>query len=193
MEKNSINPLRLGLMIVLFLLIAGSLLYRFWPTGYTEPVSASTLRAAQMQGLDPYAFHTMLREPGFDGVVLDVRDLTAFNKEHLPKAIHIPMEQLLHRKSIKQLKKGAVYVYADKEEIAHEAALILGMKGIDATPLNGNFQILSAARHETGNAPLMFFNKEKIQYNFPVYFKALEPEKVQPVEIKVPLPKPTGC
>jgi rhodanese-related sulfurtransferase len=146
-----------------------------------------------MKGIDPYAFHALIREPEFSGIVLDVRDQQAFNKEHLPNAIHIPMDQLLHRKSIKQLKKGPVYVYAGKEETAHEAALLLGMKGIEATPVNGNYQILSAARHESGNAPLMFFNKEKMQYNYPQYFKAMEPEMVQPVEIKVPLPKPTGC
>lgn len=193
MEKISINPLRLGLMVVLALLIAGSLFYRLWPSGYTLPLSASNQWVAETRGIDPYTFHSMVREPGFSGMVVDVRDQAAFSQEHLPEAVNIPFQQLLDRGSLRKLKGSSVLIYADREERAHQAALMLTMQGINARPVNGNFQLISAARLETGDAPLMFFSKEKVQYNYPHFFKALEPEPAQPAEIKVPLPKPSGC
>lgn len=187
------NPLRLGLMILLAFLLFGVIIYRLVPSKYDLPLSEADVVAAQMPGLSPIHFWNTLRTEGDKSVVVDVRTPEAFEQGHIKGAVNIPASDILGRKHLRKLKKERVLIYGENEIVAHEAALLLRMTGVDATPVNGGYVRLKGAGFDPGNAPALFYSDEKVQFNYRAYFKSFEVIAAEPAEIKVPLPKPGGC
>jgi rhodanese-related sulfurtransferase len=173
--------------------LAGVIIYRIIPSKYDLPLSEANAQAVQMPGLSPMQFWNTIRTEGDTWLVVDIRTLEAFRKGHIKGAVNIPVGDILGRKHLRKLSKARVLIYGENEVVAHEAALLLRMTGVDATPVNGGYVRLNGAGFDQGNAPALFFSEEKVQYNYRAYFKSFEVIAGEPAEIKVPLPKPGGC
>ena len=187
------NPLRLGLLIMLAILVIGLFLYSIWPARYRIAIHESAEVAAAMPGLPPGDFWSETRDGKLSAMLVDVRSKADYDKGHIKGAIHIPFGQLTDRKQLHKLRKEQVYLYSESEAVSHQAALLLRMLGINATPVNSTYPFLTSIQFETENQTGFFFSEEKMRFNYPLYFKAFKVTEPAPVEIKVPVPKPEGC
>ncbi|MFO7721977.1 MAG: rhodanese-like domain-containing protein [Bacteroidales bacterium] len=193
MRNENITPLRLGLTVMAGILILGVLFFRIWPLKYDVSIHDSAIHASAQQGLSPVGFWNELRSPGFSAMVVDIRNSDAFNAGHIQDASGIPADEILLKKNVRQMKGKRILIYGDNEQQAHQVALLLSMRGLNAEPVNSSYQHLEYAKLESGKAPVLFYSEEKAAFNYKSFFRAFEISIPEPVELKVPLPKPEGC
>ncbi|MFO7613923.1 MAG: rhodanese-like domain-containing protein [Bacteroidales bacterium] len=193
MKNENMTPLRLGMMIMLAVLLAGILVFRIWPANYSMPLKEAATAAADQQGTAPIYFWNEIRSAGTVPMIVDIRSREAFSQEYIDGAVNIPLDELLDRKNLKKLKKSPVMIYGEQEATAHQAALLLNMLGVEAEAVNSSFRHLQNTRLESGHAPALFFSEEKARYNYREYFKAFDQAEPEPIEVKVPMPSPGGC
>jgi rhodanese-related sulfurtransferase len=187
------TPLRLGLTIMAGILILGVLLFRFWPLRYDVSLNDSAVIASEVTGVNPVQFWSEVREADSGSMIIDIRDQGAYKKGHIKGSVNIPVEQILNRKSTRRMRGERVLIYGSGEQEAHQIALMLRMRGIDAEPVNGGYSHLQKAKLESGYAPVLFYSEEKAAFNYQSLFKAFEISESEPIEFKVPLPRPEGC
>lgn len=193
MKSENMTPLRIGMIIMLAVLLAGIMVFRFWPAGYSMPLKEAAGAAADQQGIAPLYFWNELRSAETIRMLVDIRSREAFAQGYIDGAINIPLDELLIRKNLKKLKKGPVMIYGENEAAAHQAALLLNMVGVQAEPVNSSYTHLKNTRLESGKAAPLFYSEEKARFNYRDFFKAFESEAPEPLEIKVPMPSPGGC
>ena len=193
MKIENMTPLRIGMIIMLAVLLAGILAFRFWPANYKMPLKESATAAADQQGIAPIYFWNDIRSAGTVPMIVDIRSREAFSQGYIDGAVNIPLDELLDRKNLKKLKKGPVMIYGEDEATAHQAALLLNMLGLEAQAVNSHYTHLRDTRLESGRAAPLFYSEEKAQFNYQEYFRAFETEAPEPLEIKVPMPSPGGC
>jgi NADPH-dependent 2,4-dienoyl-CoA reductase/sulfur reductase-like enzyme/rhodanese-related sulfurtransferase len=81
-----------------------------------------------------------------DALLLDVRDRSEFEADHVDGALHIPLPEL--RARINELPQNReIWVYCGVGQRAYYATRILRLNGFDARNLSGGFQTYSAIRH----------------------------------------------
>lgn len=186
------NPLRLGLLIMLIVIIVGSLLYRYWPSDYSISADVAAKVAADNKGMTPFEFLNELQSER-NRIIVDIREKEEFETGHIEGAINIPAAEILGKRNIRKIRNYPVLVYGSEEAESHMIALLLQMTGIDAEAVNSNYNHIKSLQEEKSSSPMRFFSEEKVQYNYNEYFKAFDLTPTEPVEIKVPVPSPGGC
>lgn len=189
MEQTHFTPLRLGVLITLGILVAGSLLFRFWPGRYAESTGQSLENISKVTTLTPDAFLKLSREANRNLVIVDIRSAEAYTAGHLEGAIHMLPGELSSRKAIRKLRKKEVLVYGDQGNESAAVAELLRMTGIKALAADRGYGALISAKK--GGADERPAEAEAFLYKS--YFKALENTPAPVVEIKVPVPKAGGC
>jgi rhodanese-related sulfurtransferase len=186
------NPLRLGLFITLAILIAGTLLYRLWPSDYTISARKAAETASEYHGVSPFDFMKMTAS-GDELIIVDIRSKEEFEAGHIEGALNIPAAEILKKRNIRKIKRGPVLLYGSSERESHMIALLLQMTGSEADAVNSNYAHLRSLQEESVSTPMLFFREEKVRYNYNRYFKAFDITPDEPAEIKVPVPAPGGC
>jgi rhodanese-related sulfurtransferase len=190
MKNENMTPLRLGLTIMAGMLLLGVLLFRFWPQHYQVSLNASAKIASEQEGLSSADFQNIISNPDFSGFIVDIRSAEDFNTAHVERAISIPVSEILHRKNIRKLKGEKILIYGDDAVQAHQAALLLRMRGLNAEPVNIS---LDMAKQETGRQPALKNDEEKATIKYESLIKAFEIVEPESIEVKMPVPKPGGC
>jgi len=194
MIPKNINPLRSGLIIMLAITVIGLLIVAAIPGRYKTPVEDAASMAASMQGITPMAFREAHLQQHADHLLIDMRSPEEFSRGYLPGAMNLPVEDMMLRRNLKKLRKDKVWIYCQSEDVAHQAALLLRMKGVDAHPVNTGYHHLNDLISGEGfNAPALFQSEEKIRYDYQQFFRVYEPEPVEAPVIKVIVPTPEGC
>lgn len=189
MEQTHFTPLRLGVLIMLGILIAGSLLFRFWPGRYAEPSGQSLENIVKVTTLTPDAFLKLTKEANRKLVIVDIRSEEAYTAGHLEGAIHMLPGELTGRKAIRKLRKKEVLVYGDLGTESAAVAELLRMTGISAMAADRGYgALISVNKGDAAKQPA-----EAQAFPFRSYFKALESSPAPVVEVKVPVPKAGGC
>ena len=189
MNSSNINPLRIGLLVTLGILVAGIIIFRLWPAKYTVSIEKSIKEAAEIKSISESELKELLLASGNDITIVDIRDAELFSKSHIQKAVNIPSGDVMTRSNLKKLRKQPVVIYGSNVYEANQTALLLIMAGVDAKPVDINYGIIE----ETSPSQKQVSISEDTVYNYRDFFKSFEIEEPAPVEIKVPVPKPQGC
>lgn len=190
--EKDMNPLRLGLLIMLAFLIVSTLLYRFWPSDYAIPSQRAAEAAAEDHGVSPFEFLKRI-DSGDNLVIVDIRSKGEFEAGHIERALNIPAPEILNKRNIRKIRKSPVLLYGSTEHESQMIALLLQMTGLDAKAVNSNYAHLRRLQEESGSSPMLFYSEEKVRYNYNLYFKAFDITPEEPLEIKVPVPAEGGC
>jgi rhodanese-related sulfurtransferase len=190
---KTINPLRAGLLIFTLLTIIGMIAFKLLPGSYEVSVKDAVQDDFLQASISPGDFLTRMNENPDNMIVVDIRDEESFKKGHLEKAIHIPAKDLMHRKSLKALRKKDVYVYAHSEAESHRMSYLLAMMGVKAVAINSNYENLSKVIDGKAGPADFFRSEEKIRYDYARHFKAFKETAPEPVTITIIKPKAGGC
>ncbi|MBW6479355.1 MAG: hypothetical protein K0B37_07995 [Bacteroidales bacterium] len=89
MKIENMTPLRIGMIIMLVVLLAGILAFRFWPSKYSMPLKEAAAAAADQQGIAPIYFWNKIRSAGTVPVIVDIRSREAFSHGYIDGAGNI--------------------------------------------------------------------------------------------------------
>ncbi len=102
--------------------------------------------------------------------LVDLRSEKEYQKEHLPTAINIPLDQLLEKSSLKQIKKQQYtpVFYAGKESVAQTARMLLIAHGLETNImiLGGNFEMAKKYGIENVDPGFAHYKEEKAQFDY---------------------------
>ena len=123
----------------------------------------------------PHDLHAMLAGNRLDRFLLvDLRIREEFNRGTMPGAINIPFEQLLEKKSLRQLKtRKPIMVFSGKEAQASAAGMLLEAKGFKQVFVIANdFGFIKENVMEQFHPAAAFTSDEKARYDYSRFFKA---------------------
>ncbi len=121
-----------------------------------------------------------------DYLLVDLRTIEEFNRGSLPGAVNIPLDKLLKRNSLKQMKSGKpVLLFSGKESQASVAGLLLAGKGFRNVMVMANDYTFTRENVLENYKPFnAFTHSEKAQYDYTRFFKAIPQHATQPSSSK---------
>lgn len=123
----------------------------------------------------PHELNTLIENDQLQHYLLvDLRKRELFNRGSLPGAIHIPFDQLLEKKSLKQLKtRKPILLFSGKESQASTAGLLLYGKGFERVLVMANdYDYIQTNVLEEFQPSVAFTRDEKARYDYHRFFKA---------------------
>lgn len=123
----------------------------------------------------PHELNTLIENDRLQNYLLvDLRNREEFNRGSLPGAINIPFDQLLDKKSLKQLKsRKPVLLISSKESQASTAGLLLYGKGFEKVLVMANdYRYIKENVLEEFQPSVAFTHDEKARYDYHRFFKA---------------------
>jgi len=117
--------------------------------------------------------------------LIDLRSEAQYMEGHLPNAVHIPLETLLDKASLRTLKKSPDVInvlYATDEATAHTARLLLIAKGLDPgiMVLGSGYQAAMKYAIEEFDTAFAHYKEEKARFDFKRFMHAGEGAKPKP-------------
>ncbi|MGB4204405.1 MAG: rhodanese-like domain-containing protein [Bacteroidales bacterium] len=121
-----------------------------------------------------------------DYLLVDLRETVDYNHGSLPGAINIPFDELLEKRSLKQLKtKKPVLLFSEKESRTSVAGLLLSGKGIKNVFVMANdYNYVKENVLESYKPSSAYINSETAEYDYSRFFKAAPQQAAQPAASK---------
>ncbi len=123
----------------------------------------------------PHELNTIIENDRLQNyLIVDLRQREEFNRGSLPGAINIPFDQLLDKKSLKQLKtRKPILLFSGKESQASTAGLLLYGKGFEKVLVMANdYDYMKANVLEKFQPSVAFTRDEKARFDYSRFFKA---------------------
>ncbi len=188
---DNVNALRTGLTTFFIVFLIGVAVYKFLPANYK--IAASDISKSELftEQLSPYDFYQILNSEDIDIQIVDIRNEEQFNESSFKNSINIPAEQVLNRANIKKLRKNKNLIISDLEGKSHSIALLLLQLGINAVPVNSDYQFIRENIIEYFNHTQLFFSCEKKAYDYQRFIPVEEAIEIE--EVKIDLDALGGC
>jgi rhodanese-related sulfurtransferase len=187
------NPLRVSTFIFTAVIILLMIVHKFIPANYTVAVDDSLYFNMSENAITLHELHYLLNQDEIAYQLIDIRTAKEFQEGHIPNAVNIPAEELLHKKSRKQLKENTNLIYCSSEHMAYSTSFLLRQLGYNCSPINGNYEIIKEAILDSVKPELLFYSQEKQKFNYPLYIKQIEAPQEFSVDIKEEIKTQSGC
>jgi len=132
----------------------------------------------------PHQLNTIIDNRQLEKYLLvDLRPHEEFSRGTLPGAVNIPFEQLLEKKSLKQLNsRKPLLLFSGRESLSSVAGMLLESKGVEKVYVLANdYTFVKENVLEKFNPAAAFTSDEKARYDYPRFFRAAPPQQVKPV------------
>lgn len=176
MDKSQSNILNYSILIFAMVILSAMLIKWIASPDYkrqnTEVLAAITSEDSKLL---PWQLHDMIRNNTLkDHFLVDLRKPEMFNRGTLPGAVNIPLEQILDKKSLKELRKTGkpVILFCGDQTRASTAQVLLRGKGFEDLKIlaNGYFYVKAHILDEFHPASA-FSASENARYDFNRFFR----------------------
>ena len=181
------NQLLNGSLIFFFIIIGGLVIsaYSKYSKEYKTPISKIHQDLIEESHLIKY--YDFIAEPSNDDkfLIIDLRTEEEYKISHINNAINIPSSVIFEKSSINKIRKSKkqIVLYSDSQNFSSMCFLMLQSLGIkNIKVLAGSFDIFNKYIIEEFTPSYLFYDSEKIKWNYNNFIKSVEKNEMPDLE-----------